>query len=525
MLPPWKSPVPAARRLQTRVHLVNPSERSFGVAVITPRWLYVLAAATGGRWGDPDLVDETLAPLDPDTIVAGDVVGIGIHTGNALRGYEIGRLARDRGAWVVFGGIHATLFPDEARTHGAAHAVVRGDGDLVWPRVVEDCFAGRALPIYEGGRIAGGQFASARWDLLPKRRYMWASVQTVRGCPKHCSFCSVWRTDGQEPRQRGVDLVIREIVELRRLGFRFIALADDNFYPVTFDDLAQARRRSDPSRLHELEALREEQFALMARLAQLPDDLVFYTQITMEAAEDLEFLDAMKRARIHGALVGVESVTREGLKDVYKGFNLAGDELVARLRTFRRHGIHVLGSFIFGLPSDNKNTFEATVALAEQADLTFAQFVLLTPFPGTVDFDRWAAEENRRGTTVDGVPITKHWLIPEARRPKLFTAHPTMSLEEIRVGAQGAWDRFYSWKHVWARSRVVESVRARIAFVLISKLYRQMYANTGIATDSARVQRSARWARSMGLLCRRLFLGKPMPELSIPGGNIGPAAS
>ena len=263
-----------------RVFLVNPSHVSFGTAVITPRWLYVLAAATGSRWGDPRLVDETLERLDPDTIAAGDVVGIGIHTGNALRGYEIGRLVRERGAFVVFGGIHATLFPEEPREHGGAHVVVSGDGDLIWQQVVGDCFAGRALPFYEGGRLSAGQFASARWDLLPKRRYMWASVQTVRGCPKHCSFCSVWRTDGQDPRQRGVDLVIREIVELRRLGFRFIALADDNFYPVTFDDLAQARRRSDPSRLHELEAIRNERFALMARLAELPADLVFYTQIT-----------------------------------------------------------------------------------------------------------------------------------------------------------------------------------------------------------------------------------------------------
>jgi hypothetical protein len=97
-----------------------------------------------------------------------------------------------------------------------------------------------------------------------------------------------------------------------------------------------------------------------------------------------------------------------------------------------------------------------------------------------------------------------------------------MSLEEIRLGTQGAWDRFYSWGHVWARSRVVETVRARIAFVLISKLYRQMYANTGIATDSARVQRSARWARWIGFMCRRLFLGKPMPELTIPGEQLEP---
>jgi radical SAM superfamily enzyme YgiQ (UPF0313 family) len=496
---------------------------SFGVAVITPRWLYVLAAATGREWGAPVLVDETLEPLDFSTIAPGDVVGIGIHTGNALRGYEIGRQAQERGAWVVFGGIHATLFPDEAHTHGGAHAVVKGDGDVVWASVVRDCFAGRPSRLYEGGRVEGDRFTSARWDLLPAARYMWASVQTVRGCPKHCSFCSVWRTDGQEPRQRNVDRIVQEIVELRRLGFRFIALADDNFYPVTLDDLAQARRRSDQSRFEELKALRDERFELMEQLALLPDDLIFYTQITMEAAEDTAFLDAMRAARIRGALVGVEAVTKEGLKDVYKGFNLVGDELVARLRTFRRHGVHVLGSFIFGLPSDRGDTFDATVALAEEADVTFAQFVLLTPFPGTIDFEKWAADEGQKRTLIDGVPITQHWLIPQDRRPKLYSPHPTMSLEEIRVGTQAAWDRFYRWSAVWKRSRVVKSVRSRVAFVLVSKLYRQMYANTGIATDSARVARSARWARWMGIAARRLFVAAPMPELQVP--SVRPASA
>jgi radical SAM superfamily enzyme YgiQ (UPF0313 family) len=498
-----------------RVHLINPSNVCFGVAVITPRWLYVLAAATGTTWGDPHLIDETLELTDFDTIASGDVVGIGIHTGNALRGYEIGRQARAKGAWVVYGGIHATLFPDEVHEHGSAHAVVKGDGDRVWSQVVEDCFAGKPQPLYEGGKIAGDSFIAARWDLLPPDSYMWASVQTVRGCPKHCSFCSVWRTDGQEPRQRGVDAVVSEIVALRR-GFRFIALADDNFYPVTFDDMAQARRRSDKTRLLELEALRQERFDLMDRLAQLPDDLVFYTQITMEAAEDEEFLQAMKRAHIRGALVGVEAVTEAGLKDIYKGFNLSGDALIARLKTFRRHGVHVLGSFIFGLPSDRSDTFDATVSLADRADLTFAQFVLLTPFPGTIDFEKWAEGEGKEHAPVDGVPLTQHWLIPEARRPKLYMKHPTMSLEEIRVKTQGAWDDFYSWHRIWKRSNVVKSLKARVAFVLISKLYRQMYANTGIATDSARVSRSAGWARITGKVCRRLFLAKPMPDLQVP---------
>ena len=155
-------------------------------------------------------------------------------------------------------------------------------------------------------------------------------VQTVRRCPKHCSFCSMWRTDGPKPRPRPVNPVIEEIVELRRMGFRFVALADDNFYPVTLEDLRMADRREDKTRYEQLKALRDERFELMAQMEKLPKDLVFYTQITMEAAEDTEFLDAMRRARILGALVGVQAVTPDGLKDVYKEFNLAGEKLVER---------------------------------------------------------------------------------------------------------------------------------------------------------------------------------------------------
>lgn len=499
-----------------RVHLINPSDVSFGTAVITPRWLYVLAAATPESYGNPSLVDETLAAVDPDCIQAGDVVGIGIHTANALRGYKIGKMARERGAYVVFGGIHATLYPNEAKELGGAHAVVKGDGDVVWARVLSDCSRGTPLPVYEGGRIEAASFLPARWDLLPRKSYMWASVQTVRGCPKHCSFCSVWRTDGQRPRQRSSDVVIQEIVQLRRLGFRFIALADDNFYPVTLTDLRLAEEQHNTARLNELKTIRAERFSLMRRLAQLPPDTIFFTQITMEAAEDPEFLDAMQKAHIKGALVGVESVTPEGLKDVFKDFNLAGKDLVERLRTFRRHGVYVLGSFIFGLPSDRSETFAATARAAQQADIAFAQFVALTPYPGTVDFMRWEKQMGASPVEIAGIPITRRWLIPQALRPKLYWPHPTMSAEEIRRNTQSVWDTFYGLKSIWARSRFIKSLRARLTFVLISKIYRQMYADTGIATDSARVSRSARWARLLARPCQRLFAGRPMPHLQVP---------
>jgi len=140
----------------------------------------------------------------------------------------------------------------------------------------------------------------------------------------------------------------------------------------------------------------------------LPSQTAFAKKASpLQAAEDPDFLEAMRTARIKGALVGVESVTPEGLKDVYKDFNLAGESLVERLRTFRRHGVHVLGSFIFGLPSDRSQTFTATAAVAERAEITFAQFVMLTPFPGTVDFNRWEKTLGDTPQQIAGVAITR----------------------------------------------------------------------------------------------------------------------
>lgn len=479
----------------------------------------MLAAATPAAAGDPILVDESLEQIVPESIASGDIVGISVHTGNALRGYEVGRLARERGAWVIYGGIHATLYPEEALERGQGHAVVKGDGDIAWSRVVADCLTAKPNRIYEGGRIAGSEFLAARWDLMPRDKYMWASVQTIRGCPKHCSFCSVWRTDGQEARQRPYRTVIEEIVGLRRMGFRFIALADDNFYPVTLSDFRLAEQQNNRAKVAELSAIRSERFDLMDELAKLPKDMVFFTQITMEAAEDGKFLDAMRKANIKGALVGIEAVTPEGLKSVFKDFNQSGEALSDQLLSFEQHGVHVLGSFIFGLPTDKPETFDATVDVALKSGVRFAQFLQMTPFPGTVDFARWEREQTKNPTLVGDIPITRYWLIPSEVRPKMFTPHPSMSADEILQRTQKVWDRFYTWKPIWERSACAPTLKARIAFVFLSKLYRQMYAGTGISTDSARRKKSRRWARWTAKQCRKLFQAEPMPQLQSPVGT------
>jgi hypothetical protein len=269
--------------------------------------------------------------------------------------------------------------------------------------------------------------------------------------------------------------------------------------------------------------MRDERFELMERLAELPDDMILFTQITMEAAEDPAFLRAMQKARIKGTVVGIESVTPEGLKAVMKGFNSCGDELVSRLRAFKQHGIHVLGSFIFGLASDRTETFNATVDVALEGEVSLAQFCVLQPFPGTIDFERW---ERDQGTAplVDGVPLTRYWLIPQVKRPKLYTPHPLMSPAEVRDRTQQAWDRFYTLPKIWKRARRIPW-RGKLLFIFMSKLYRQMYANTGIATDSARVAAAESWARWLACRSVPLFMAKPMPHLAVPRREPGARAA
>src|SRR5215813_9489375 len=157
-----------------KVILVNPSKTTLGYGFFTPRWLFVIARATPVEIVDKTvIVDETLERFNPEVVEPGDIVGIGISTGNCLAGYRVLREAKLKGATVLMGGIHPTIFPAEPLEMGA-DAVVTGNGDLIWSRAVRDALEGKLQKRYAGGRIAGEDLLKARWDVLDSRQYTFA---------------------------------------------------------------------------------------------------------------------------------------------------------------------------------------------------------------------------------------------------------------------------------------------------------------------------------------------------------------
>jgi len=289
-----------------RVILVNPANSTRGYSIITPRWLFVIAQATPRDLvGDPTVVDEALERFNPNTVHPGDIVGIGITTGNCQAGYRVLREAKAKGATVIMGGIHPTIFPDEPLEMGA-DAVVTGNGDLVWSKAIRDALDHNLQRQYVGGRVSGETLLKARWDVLDPTQYMFATVQTVAGCPENCSFCSVWVTDGRQARQRLTDKIIEEVNELYGLGFRLIIFADDNFNPATLGRIA---RETSPGKRKELEQIREERLKFFEEYHQsVPGNMYGFTQMTTEVTSDEEYLSAMyHKMRIRGALIGVES--------------------------------------------------------------------------------------------------------------------------------------------------------------------------------------------------------------------------
>jgi radical SAM superfamily enzyme YgiQ (UPF0313 family) len=478
-----------------KVILVNPSTSTIGYSFFTPRWPFVIAQGTPVEIIDGlIIVDETIERFNPKMIDSGDIVGIGISTGNCLAGYRVLREAKLRGATVIVGGVHPTIFPEEPIEMGA-DAVVTGNGDVVWSRAVRDALNGRLLKHYAGGRVPGEALLKARWDLLDPKKYMVPTIQTVAGCPENCSFCSVWVTDGRQPRQRLTEKIIEEVNEVYDLGYRYIFFADDNFNPATLGRIA---REPSAQKRRELERIREERLRFFDEYdCSVPKNIFAFTEMTTEVISDEEYLSAMyHKMRVRTALIGVESFTEDGLARVGKQWNPVGEKMVETIQKIQAHGILVLSSIISGLDSDTIQTIQTMGKFAIKSGTLFAQFPIFGPLPGTKDYYEMMRDRKNMGNA-GFVPKFKtqilhdqFWLQP--LKPAYLIKPANMSSDELLRENQKIWNRFYSLREIVKRARfgVPKSWpwADRLAYILVSLIFKRIYAGRGQGVTADCVQ-------------------------------------
>jgi radical SAM superfamily enzyme YgiQ (UPF0313 family) len=323
-----------------------------------PLGLLALAALTPPEW-NITVFDENVRIPDYGALPRPDLVGITAFTSQANRAYEVAADFRRRGVPVVMGGIHATMCPDEAAARVAA--IVTGEAEPIWAQVLSDVQRGALQSRYAGAHADMAAIPPARHALLTGG-YAFGSIQTTRGCPLNCSFCSVTAFNGYKYRQRPIADVIREFATIPE---KHVLIVDDNLIGTNREHLARAK----------------ELFRAMLGAGLRKQ---WIAQVTINMADDEELLALAARAGCAGVFIGFESPTTAGLKEVGKKFNLVnGRDFAASVRRIQRHKILVAGSFIMGLDSDQPGIGPRIAAAAARYGVDILNTLFLTPLPGT----------------------------------------------------------------------------------------------------------------------------------------------
>jgi len=353
--------------------------------------------------------DEGVQPLDLD--FDADLVGISCITGTSLRGYTIADELRARGQTVVFGGVHATLLPDEAAQH--ADSVVVGYAEQSWPALLRDFQRGELKPRYYGntGRIIAG-LPHARRDLLQRKRYSTInSIEAVRGCPHRCDFCTVPAAWPNIYAHRPVEEVIGELRTFEGRTALFIDLS-----PVEDINYVKALYK-----------------------AMIPLKMRWVGLATTRIAEDDELLKLAALSGCKGLLIGFESVSQASLDGTNKGFH-ASSRYAEAVKKLHDQGIGIQGCFVFGFDTDDDRVFEQTVEFVDRTRIDLPRYAVMTPFPGTGSFKQLQAQ---------GRLLHEHWPLYDVEhvvfQPRLMTP------ERLQEGLEWTWKQSYSWRSLAQR--------------------------------------------------------------------------
>lgn len=403
-----------------------------------PLGLLVIAALTPKDW-DVTVVDENLGMPDYAGMTPPDLVGITAFTSQAPRAYELASEFRAHGVPVVMGGIHASMCAEEAGQW--VDAVVTGEAEGVWAQVLADAQQGALKPLYEGGHADAEKIPFARHDLLAGR-YFFGSVQTARGCPLSCSFCSVSAFNGRKYRRRVIEDVVQEF---KMIPEEYVLVVDDNLIGTSADHIAGAKE-------------------LLRALIRADLGKKWIGQATINMADDEELLRLVVEAGCIGVYIGFESPSEEGLTEIRKKFNSRnGRDFRASVRRIQRHGLVVAGAFIIGLDVDTPGIGGRIVAAANKYGVDLLNVQCLTPLPGT---DLWKTMEAQGRIAADVFP--EDWKYYMLTLPVGRYKH--LSPQDIYREMDTCNREFYSFARIARRAWSWVTGRREPIFALVANL-------------------------------------------------------
>lgn len=438
-----------------RLLLVNPSNVHKGLGNIkTTSWpplnLPYLAAMTPQHY-QIEVLDENIELFQYRDA---DIVGITAFTSNVNRGYQIAQIYSQKGIPTIMGGIHVSMMPDEALRY--CDSVVIGEAESVWPQVLKDFEAGQLKKKYNGTWLGLENLSQPRRDLLHNHHYSWGSIQTSRGCPMDCTFCSVTAFNGRRFRRRPLDDVIKE---LETIPQRLITITDDNI-------IGYGQKE------------RQWAYAFFSRIVEKKIKKFFFAQASISFGEDKTLLRLASKAGLRIIFVGMESVNRKTLESYNKNLNLTQlnlDRYAELINNIRKAGITFLGAFILGGDEDERSIFHSTLEFIKSSQIDVLQVTKPTPLPGTKFWDKLQGEKRILNQNFPAA-----W--DDYRFTKLVFEPAQMSIEEVYEGFTYLRRHYYSLREKIKRTLstliTTKSLTATIIAYKFNTSYEKAFRNS-----------------------------------------------
>jgi len=379
--------------------------------VLQPLTLATLAGLTPSSV-EVRALDDRIEPINYDE--PRDLVGISVKTFTARRAYQIADEFRRRGVPVILGGHHPTLLPQEAAQR--ADSILIGEAEGVWPDVIADAGRRQLKPFYRQRTTLPFENIRVNRSVFAGKKYLpIAMVETTRGCPFSCNFCSVTTFFGRGFRHRPPAEVVAEVASLNQ---KFVFFVDDNI--VADKEAAKTLFR-----------------------ALIPLKIRWISQASLTMTKDLELMRLMRDSGCAGVLVGIESISRNNLKQLHKSWNTVGIGYDHALKISRDHGIAIVGSFILGMDDDTPEALDDVLEFAVRQKLFSVLFNVLTPYPGTDLYQQFLEQER--------LTRPQWWLDPDYTYGSAVFQPKRISAEALAQKRLAMYREFYGPRSILKR--------------------------------------------------------------------------